>query len=159
MDKPGDAIKGRRVAILAGDGVSAKQLKAIQKALAAEEAIAEVIADHAGTIEADDGSEQKVNRAAPNAASVIYDAVVVPGGDSAAVLAASGLAVHFVNEAFRHGKPIAAFGEGKELLSAANLQADAELGVIVEESVAMALFIEAMKQHRFPRRNIAGVPA
>ena len=102
QDKPGDTIKGRKIAILGGDGVDARQLKAVKDALMTEGAVVELIASHAGTVTDFGGKPQKVNRAAANAPSVIYDAVVVPGGASAAELAESGLAIHFINEAFRH---------------------------------------------------------
>jgi catalase len=161
QDKPGDTIKGRKIAILGGEGVDAKQLKAVKQALAAQEALVELIAGHAGTITDSAGELQKVNRAAPNAPSVIYDAVVIPGGTSAAELAKSGLAIHFVNEAYRHGKPIAAIGDGLLLLDACALgEAKAQDGVIVGEGAdAIDGLIAALLQHRFPRRLIAGVPA
>jgi catalase len=120
-----------------------------------------LIAVHAGMIADSAGRPQKVNRAAPNAPSVIYDAVVVPGGSSAAALAKSGLAVHFLNEAYRHGKPIAAIGNGSLLLEACSLgEAQLQDGVIVgEAAIAMDGLIAALLQHRFPRRLITGVPA
>jgi catalase len=92
---------------------------------------------------------------------VIYDAVVVLGGSSAAALAKSGLAIHFVNGAYRHGKPIAAIGDGSLLLDACSLgEAKAQDGVIVgERTNAIDGLIAALLQHRFPRRLIAGVPA
>lgn len=71
------------------------------------------------TVEDSKGKAQKVNRAAPNAPSVIYDAVVVLGGASSAELTTSGpRAVHSLNEAYRHGKPIAFLSGGNALLSA-----------------------------------------
>ena len=162
QDKPAATLKGRRVAILGGEGMDADQVAAIQKALMAEEVVVELIAPRAGMVADSSGKAQKVNRAAPNAPSVIYDAVIVPGGASAAACARDGLAIHFVNEAFRHGKPIAAVGEGSALLDAASLSATGpEAGVITGDAAKGVLqgFIAAMKQHRFPRREIASVPA
>ena len=160
MDKLAENIKGRRIAILGGDGVSADHLKAINNILVAEEGVGELIAAHAGTVNDSNGNAQKVNRAAPNAPSVIYDGVIVPGGESASALAKSGLAIHFINEAFRHGKPIAFLGEGRVVLDATGLPAaDVEDGVIVTDGDDLELFIEAMLQHRFPLRTIDSVPA
>jgi catalase len=162
QDKPGDTIKGRKIALLGGDGVDAKQLKAVKNRLMAEGAVLELIAAHAGTIADSVGQPQKVNRAAPNAPSVVYDAVVVLGGSSAANLTESGLAMHFVVEAYRNGKPIAAVGDGSLLLAACSLaDRPAEEGVIVggDDDDAIAKFVAALKQHRFFRRPIAGVPA
>ena len=158
QDKPCASIKGRKVAVLGGEGVDATQLAAIKAALEAEEALMELIAPRAGMITDSAGKAQKVNRAAPNAPSVVYDAVIVPGGVANA--ASDGLAVHFVNEAFRHGKPIAAIGGGLDLLNAASFPTTAD-GVVTGDKAKSVLadFIAAMKQHRFPRRDIASVPA
>jgi catalase len=160
QDKPGDTIKGRKIAILGGDGIDARQLKMVKDFLMAQEVVCELIAAHAGTIKDSSGHEQKVNRAAPNAPSVVYDAVVVPGGNSAAVLAKSGLAIHFVNEAYRHGKPIAAIAEGKLLLNTCSLGEGGDEGVIVgDTATVLDGLVDALLQHRFPRRTIAEVPA
>jgi catalase len=157
QDKPSDSIKGRKVAVLGGDGIDAEQLAAIKARLEVEGALMELIAPHAGTITDSAGKAQKVNRAAPNAPSVVYDAVIAPGGVPDA--ASDGLAIHFVNEAFRHGKPIAAIGGGSALLDAASFPADAD-GVVSGEKAKSVLddFVEALKQHRFPQRDISSVP-
>jgi catalase len=161
QDKPSLTIKGRKIALLGGEGVDAKQLKAVQDILTAQDALFELIAAHAGTITDSAGRPQKVNRAAPNAPSVVYDAVVVLGGASAAVLAESGLAIHFVNEAYRHGKPIAALGNGALLLDVCSLgEANAKEGLIIgDDAEAVRDLITALLQHRFPRRSTARVPA
>ena len=161
QDKPGETIRGRKVAVLGGDGFDSRRLKPLKDALTAQGVVVELIAPHAGTIADSAGKAHKVNRAAPNAPSVLFDAVVVAGGASAATLAASGAAVHFVNEAYRHGKPIAAQAEGSQLLEACAFgQSKAAEGVIVGEGAgAIEQFIAAMLRHRFPRRAIAGVPA
>ena len=158
QDKPAASIKGRKVAVLAGEGVDAAQLAAIKARLESEEALMELIAPRAGLVADSAGKPQKVDRAAPNAPSVAYDAVIVPGGVAGA--SKNGLAIGFLNEAFRHGKPIAAIGDGSALLDAASFPATAE-GVVIGDNAKAVLdgFVEALKQHRFPRRDIASVPA
>ena len=133
----------------------------MKEALIAQEALVELIAAHAGIITDSTGKPQKVNRADPNAPSVIYDAVVVLGGSSADALAKSGLAIHFINEAYRHGKPIAAIADGSLLLDACSLgEVKAPDGVIVgKDANAIDDLIAALLQHRLPRRLIANVPA
>ncbi len=128
----------------------------MKKAADKADLLMEVIAAKAGTITCSNGAPEPVNRAAPNAASVLYDAVVVLGGASAKALSASGLAINFVSEAFRHGKPIAALGDGAKLLKAAGLGgADAKTGVFQDGSAGtLDDFIAAMKQPRFHDRDI-----
>lgn len=161
QDKPASGIKGRKIALLGGEGVDAGQLEQVKKSLIAEGCVVELVAAHAGVIIDSKGTKQKVNRAAANAPSVIYDGVMVLGGESAAALSQSGLAVHFVNEAFRHGKPIAFLAEGGLVREAAQLpETNADDGVItIERSDAIAPFLRAVRQHRFPRRKIEKVPA
>jgi catalase len=162
MDKPAPTIKGRKIALLAGEGVDADQLQEVRKALEGKECIAELIAAHAGMIADSKGAAQKVNRAAPNAPSVFYDGVVVLGGKGADALSRSGLAVHFVSEAIRHGKPIMFLAEGSRLREAARLpEPDSENGVVAGDNrkAAIEAFVGALSHHRFPRRVIEPVPA
>jgi catalase len=54
-----------------------------------------------------------------NTASVLYDAVIVPGGaDGVAMLHKSGDASTFIDQMFKHGKPIAALTAGADLFAA-----------------------------------------
>ncbi len=121
MDRVLPGIKGRKVAILAGEGVDGEQLGTLRSELEARGAVIEVIAARGGTITCSLGRAVKVDRPAANAPSVIYDAVAVPGGASAAKLARTGLALAFVAEAFKHGKPLVFLGEGAALIAAAHL--------------------------------------
>ena len=157
-----DTIKGRKVAILVADGVDADHITALKAALKKEGALGEVIARFAGTVQDANGAAVPVDRAAPNAPSVIYDAVFIPGGKkSVATLSQFGPAIHFVNEAFSHGKAIAAAGEGADLLKMSaigSLAADAtsHLGVLTGTDVKTLLksFLASIAQHRnFSRQN------
>nr|WP_244162471.1 hypothetical protein [Amycolatopsis regifaucium] len=57
-------------------------------------------------------------------ASVLYDAVVVPCGPGATdILERDGYEVHFAAEAYKHGKPVAGFGSGLNLLRRAGMTA------------------------------------
>ena len=122
MDIPRLSVKGYKVAILAADGVDAKQVADLKAALAAEGALADVIARYPGTIKGNNGKDVQVDKPAPNAASVLYDAVFVPGGRSADTVAQSTLAVQFVAEAFMHGKAVGALDDGIKTLARAQIQ-------------------------------------
>jgi catalase len=163
LDKPSDHIRGRKIAVLAADGVDGGPLKKAMTHLKSLGAIVEVIAKVAGTIKAADGSEIKVDRAAPNAPSVVYDAVLIPSGKAnTASLLKLGLAVHFVTEAYAHAKPIAAIGDGIEVLKKAQVDADAKQGVIAGDKdldATMESFVQALMKHRFFERPIEMIPA
>ena len=149
MNKRAESAKGRKIAILIDDGVDAGMLKEIASALADAEALFDLIAPHAGHVAADNGEPVKVNKAAPNAPSVLYDAAILPGGSHAERLAQSRLAHQFLGEAFWHGKPLAFFAEGKSLREGVHLPSGAD-GVL-EGVLDMEAFVEMLKQHRFHR--------
>ena len=112
----------------------------------------EIVAKTPGIVKGADGRELKVDRPAPNAPSVIYDAVVIPGGPSAEIVAKQALVVQFVREAFSHYKPIAAIGDGVVLLNAAKLDKFAPGMITVsEEDFIDALKIAMLKHRHFER--------
>jgi catalase len=86
-------------------------------------------------------------------ASVQYDAVYIPDGKAAvAALKADGRALHFVEEAYKHYKTIAATGTGRDLITAA-LSVPRVLtqpGVVVGQNVASvgAAFVAGIKTDR-----------
>jgi catalase len=91
----------------------------------------------------------------------VYDAVFIPGGPaSVAILQADGNVIHFVNEAFKHGKAIAAAGDGADILRTAGID-DGAAGVVTGTGAALARsFIAAIAQHRaWERTGLMAVPA
>ncbi|MGP4017128.1 catalase [Saccharopolyspora sp. 5N708] len=170
-------IATRRVAVLVADGVDATEVAQIQRELSERGALAEILGPHDGRVRGTDGHEVSVDRAINTMGSVLYDGVIVPGGaDSARELSADGYAIHFVAEAYKHQKPVAASDEGMELLQRAGVaearQPDgvngvvAELGVVTAAHTGGALpdgFIEefaaALGKHRVWERDTSAVPA
>ncbi|MBL4675173.1 MAG: catalase HPII [Mucilaginibacter sp.] len=161
-----ESIKSRKVAILAADGVDAASLTLVKKALEAEGAVAEVIAPKLGFIVASDDTQIEVDQSFLGAASVLFDAVYVAGGTNAvATLEAEANAVHFLNEAFKHCKAIAAAEEARQVLEATyfgkKLPEDyAEENVLTEgilvgkaDKKFSPLFIKMVAQHRFWERE------
>ena len=129
--------------------------------LKGEGALFEIVSKMAGTVKLSDGSSVKVDRPAPNAPSVIYDAVFIPGGDGAAAVGRVGLAVHFVSEAFAHGKPIAAMDGASAVLAKAHVDTNAA-GASPPAPTPRTWSprsSRAMYQHRFPMRDKDMVPA
>ncbi|WP_316809734.1 catalase [Pedobacter heparinus] len=161
-----DTIKTRKIAILAADGVAADSLNLVKKALVAAGAVVELVAPKLGVIKAADGSGIPVDQSFLTAASVLYDAVYVPGGaKSIAVLETEANAIHFLNEAFKHCKAIAADQDAIKVLEATyfskKLPKDAADETIRREGVAIGSdaaklakqFIMAIAQHRFWERE------
>jgi catalase len=119
-----------------------------------------VLGPHLGTLKAT-GGPVAVDHTLVTMPSVVYDAVFIPGGGAGvAILQADGDVVHFVNEAFKHGKAIAAAGEGADLLHTAGID-DEAAGIVTGTRAALARnFIAAIAQHRaWERSGLMAVPA
>ena len=67
MDKPPPTIKGRKIAVLVGDGVDTGEVEAMLEALAAAELVPETIGPRAGTVAASDGPDEGQSRRAQRA--------------------------------------------------------------------------------------------
>ncbi|MEU4464461.1 catalase [Streptomyces sp. NPDC024017] len=113
------SIRTRQIAVLVSDGVDAGQVTSVRERLAAEGAIVEALAATDGTITGADGETYAVDRALPTVASVLYDAVLLPGGPVGTPPAAADPdMLRFVRDAYRHGKPVGALGSGVGILAA-----------------------------------------
>ena len=103
----------------AADGVDAASLNTVKEALMADGAVVEIIAPRGGYVIAENDEQIPVNHSLLTAASVFYDADYVPGGtNSVATLEAEPDAIHFLNEAFKHCKAIAADADAMQVIGA-----------------------------------------
>jgi catalase len=162
-----DTIKSRMIAILATDGVNGKALNTMKKALEDDGAEAKVVAPHLGFISSEGGDKIKVDESFITTTSVVFDAVYLPDGESSTKLMEEAEAVHFINEAYKHCKAIAADGTGEELLNSSAVgrkiqnSKNSEVlkaGVLINQSPSD--FAKAIAQHRFWERESPGkVPA
>jgi catalase len=171
MEGNGSAIATRRVAVLVAGGVEVGALRAIQQALQDGGASTHVVAAHLGFVATSSGQQLKVDCTFANMPSVMFDAVLVPGGaGSAQALARNGDAVHFVLEAYKHCKPLCVIGEGVQLLrtlgGGAGEGGPAIVGVVIGKNdppgrAQLAQdFIAAIAKHRhWARPNVDAVPA
>ena len=164
--------KGRKVAILVAPGVDAGQVQAFQQALMGAGAMGEIVGPHLGLIE---GTSLEAKKTFANTASVLYDAVYVPGGAKGIVALKRLADAHvFVAEAYKHAKAVAATGEGVDLVLAALPKGTegsgdghiaSRLGVVTQRSgsewsAAAQEFLAAIGKHRhFDRTDVDQVPA
>ena len=172
-----DTVKSRRVAILTADGFDRTQLTTVQQVLQNAGASSKIVSKFGGKIRSTDGQEIEVDKLFVTTASAMFDAIYIPGGQHIEALKQQGDAIHFVNEAFKHGKAIAATGEGVELLrqsdiaGAGMVEAQSSVSMTSEKGVVTALngadlnavaeaFIEVIAQHRhWTRTQKEMVPA
>ena len=119
------SLKGKKVAILATDGVEQVELEKPRKALDDAGATTHLIAPKAGTIQGmnhdDKGSQLKVDRVLGEVKPGDYDALLLPGGvANPDRLRMDQRAVQFAREFMLSDKPVAAICHGPWLLVEAN---------------------------------------
>ena len=159
-----DTIKSRKIAALIADGFDAKQLDAMKKALTAGGAMLNTIAPKLATVTSSDGKAITPDFSFLTAASVLFDAVYIPGGEKGIeALMAEADAYEFANQAYKHCKAICATGDGAELLRATFVtDGEEDKAVIFGKSMpdATTRFIKAIAEHRnWDREAIRKVPA
>lgn len=160
------SVKTRKIAILAADGVDEKSLVEVRDLLIAEGAVVDVIAPKLGSITGKNNTSLRVDKSFLTAASVFYDGVYVPGGtNSVATLEAEADAIHFLNEAFKHCKAIAAYDDALQVLQATyfykKLPEDNADDTVKREGIVLGndldklskQFVSAVAQHRFWERE------
>jgi catalase len=171
MEGNGSSVASRRVAVIVASGVEVGALRVIQQALQDAGASSRIIAAHLGSVATASGQQLAVDHAFSTTSSVMFDAVLVPGGTaSVQALAGNGDAVHFLLEAYRHCKTIGVIGEGAQLLRTLGIGAD-DVGPAVPGLVQgkndppsrahlAQEFIAALARHRhWSRPKLESVPA
>jgi catalase len=159
------ALHTRKIAFLAADGVDENALMTVKEALVSGGAMVDIIAPR-GILVTESNNTIKADKTLLTVSSVLYDAVFVPGGaNSVATLEAEADAIHFLNEAFKHCKPIAAQGDARQVLEATyfakKLPEDNSDETVMREGIVIGndsgevanKFISALSQHRFWERE------
>jgi catalase len=176
-NQPRSSIATRKIAMLVADGFDGVAAEAVRAALAERGAIVEVIAPVLGVVTPSTGAPVEADKTYKTAASVFYDAILVPGGEaSVTTLEGNGDAIHFIQEAYKHCKAIAATGEAVDLLVLAELDGPALAGedsaaeVVSDQGVVTTRattaspalaegFVRAIAMHRHWDRDVEAIPA
>jgi len=119
-------LSGKRVAILATDGVEQVELTQPREALEAAGATTQVVSPKSGSIRSWQhdhwGTDITVDRALDGASAADFDALLLPGGVmNPDKLRTDEHAVKFVRSFFEDGKPVAAICHGPWILVEANV--------------------------------------
>ncbi|MDD2092754.1 catalase HPII [Pseudomonas guariconensis] len=162
MNHPGSVgIKGRKIALLVADGVEGASVDRLVKAFEAQSARVLVLGPTSAPVTTAEGKALAVDASMEGMPSVMIDGLWVPAGKAALeALGKSGLAKHYLLEAYKHLKPMGMASEGKALLNALGLNEDAGL-LLGDDQQAVAAFVKALEQHRvWAREAVAeAIPA
>jgi catalase len=163
MALPGDGgIATRKVAILIAPGVDGAAVQTMVKALTAAGAVTRLLGRRLGSVTAADGTVLEIDATLENSPSVLFDAMVLPGGtDAVKTLSGDGHPVEFLKDQYRHCKTILVLGAASEMLDKAGIpprlpSGDQDPGLIIaadSSKATTAEFIGAMGKHRHPARD------
>lgn len=170
-----DSIASRKIAFLVAPGFNNTQLTTIAAALTAAGAMPMNVGPRKGEVKGDAGSTT-CQFSYLTSRSVMFDAVVVVGGGQhVAGLSRSGECKAWINEAFKHGKPIAALEEGVDFVQSLRLPAVklagpgealvSHQGVVTSRQPVADLvdfgksLFDAIAAHRHHDREVDSVPA
>jgi catalase len=155
--RPGNgSVAGRRVAVLVADGVDGASTLAFHRALAAAGAVPRIVAPRLGEVKTADGTALHAEASMEAMPSVLFDALVIPGGPAAKGLVALGQALEYVRDQYRHCKPIGVLGTSTALLEAAGVpltlaNGEKDPGLVVGASDEA--FVKALAAHRHFQRE------
>lgn len=122
-------ILSRRIAILIADGFNEVEMQAVRAALTTCKAVCYIVGPRRAHIHPmasqDVGFGVFADHHFEGQRSALFDAIYIPSGaDHVKALAENGRVVHWVREAFGHCKPIAAVGEGANVVANLNNASD-----------------------------------
>jgi catalase len=159
---PGDGgIATRKIALLIADGVKGRALTVMLDALVEAGAVVRLLSARLGSVTSEEGERFEVDATLENSPSVLFDAVILPGGAAAvAALAQHGQALEFLKDQYRHCKTILALGDSRMLLQKIGLTVDElagnpKLGVLLvaDDELEPDAFIAMVGKHRHPARD------
>ncbi len=122
-----DELNGKKIAILAADGVEEIEYKKPKQAVEEAGASTETLSLERGEIQAmnhdiEPASKLAVDKAVSDASADDYEALILPGGTvNPDKLRMDQAAISFVQEFFKSGKPVGAICHGPVLLVEADL--------------------------------------
>ncbi|MCB7135538.1 catalase [Cellulosimicrobium marinum] len=141
-------IDGRVVGVLVHDGADLGVVGTLRAALDEEGVVVRVVAAHGGEV-ASGRTTEVVDRTILTTRSIEYDAVVVADGTTGTPIGTDPRTAVLLQEAFRHGKAIAAVGDGADVLAAAGVDTSApDVTVTGDATTLPATLRTALGLHR-----------
>ncbi len=155
MNAP-ESFAGRKVGALVTDGVDAKILQGLRKALTKEGAMLELVAPEVGGVIDSDGNLHPAQQKLEGGPSVLYDAVaVLVSAAEAERVATFPAARDFLADALAHYKFIAYVEEAMPVLSAAGISEQIDEGfVLLQSSKQCTAFVEKCRELRYWERAV-----
>lgn len=114
--------KTRKVAVLVENGFLKQEFDLLTSAITAAGAGYDIVSSKLGAVMSFDKEIVEANQTYKTTASVLYDAVYIPGGNHVDTLKKSGDVLQFVKETYQHYKTVGLSGEAVSLLLATQIE-------------------------------------
>ncbi len=158
-----ESLKSRKVAFIVADGVCENSIETLLAPLKDGGAKVVFVAPQVGSITTKQGNKLPIQHSLLTDASVLYDALYIPGGQlSVQKLREEPDVFQFINEAYRHCKMLAFAADAETLISETYIKIRPEDWGVILESAAPGLesFPAAVSKHRiWDREMLRQVPA
>ena len=144
----------RKIALLIGNNFDGEEVKSVVDALLNAGMIVDVVSEKLGQLHSNNQLSVDVDETFLTVHSVLYDGLYVVGGEVDNPKKFENDMVDFINEAFRHYKPIGIATSGRQLFASA--KAEIEPGIVVAGQTKdfNEDFIAAVAAHRHWNREI-----
>ncbi|MBB4826111.1 catalase [Sporosarcina luteola] len=146
----------RKVAILIGEGFDGAELESLVSACVNAEITVDLVGERFGIVHGTDGLAAEIDQTFLTAHSTVYDAVYVAGGTAENRKKFQLDMIDFINEAYRHYKPIGIAKTGLDYFEASLAEEGPGVVLPIQIEGNPAAFIEAVAAHRHWNRNVFG---
>ncbi|MHC8516082.1 catalase [Sporosarcina sp. ITBMC105] len=146
----------RKVAVLIGKGFNGEEVESVVNACVEAGMTVDVVSDKFGVVYGKNDLAVEVDETFLTVHSTLYDAIYVVGGEADNMKKFTMDTVEFINEAYKHYKPIAVASTGKTFFEASD--AEEGRGVIIGEDSSKfgKAFVDAVAAHRHWDRKVFG---
>lgn len=144
-----------KVGVLIGDGFNGREVKAVVKELLNHGVAVDIVGEHLGSLTGADGVKVMVNETFTTTSPVLLDSIYVVGGNAANQAKFEKDIEEFINETYRHFKPIGVASTGDAIFTKSDAKPGP--GIVLTSSTGSRFsrdFIQAITQQRFWNRDI-----
>ncbi|WP_342601360.1 catalase [Psychrobacillus sp. FSL H8-0483] len=143
-----------KVAVLLGNGFDVDEVEETVKTLRRYGVQYRIVAEKLGLVRSKDGFKVKVNETYLTTDPVLFDSLYVVGGTAVNQAKLNSDIIYFINEAYKHYKPIGVANSGVPFFKASNAKAGPGIVFATGNPEFGKTFVKAIAQQRFWERDI-----
>lgn len=143
-----------KVAVLIGNGFSLPEVEKTIKTLRKYGVDYTIVSEKFGTIRSADGHKVKVNESFLTTAPVLFDSLYIVGGTANNQDKLNSDMIYFINEAYKHYKPIGIATSGVPFFNASNAKPGPGIEFATNNTDFGTAFVNIIAQQRFWDRDI-----